>query len=214
MYTLGINTATQNSSVCLLKGKELLGEITWNERSQETKFLIPAVDKLLDNSGIHLENLEQLILISGPGPFTGLRIGVVLANALAQNLAGLNMFELNTFQFLQLRSLAKPETILINAGGEMVFKLDLKNREAASLDRKTVSQEVLIQKLSECEWDSAEMDLSPKQGEIIGLDPGIQKELISFAEVCVKLIEEKELNEYSVKELPLLPYYVKSPSIN
>jgi len=218
MYTLGINTATQNSSVCLLKETEVLGEITWNERSQETKFLIPSVDELLKKSGIQTQDLEQLIIVSGPGPFTGLRIGVVLANSLAQNLERLKVFELNTFQFLLLRSKLRsgesPNMILINAGGEMVFELKLKNRKAEELRRKVISKEVKIQRITESKASLVEMDLSPKQVNVLGQEAISGSESLSFAEVCVKLIEENKLNAYSETEMPVLPYYVKDPSIN
>lgn len=214
ILSLGINTATQTSSVCLLLNEKVIGKKSWNEKSQESKFLIPAIQEMLDEAKYQVKDIDQLILIKGPGPFTGIRIGVVLANALAQNIPNIKVFTLNTFQFLSLRSESKAQHILINAGGEMLFKLDTENLKAEELDEEIVSKNVVIQKASDLQDFTAETDISEKQAEILVNNISFLYESKSFAEVCSKLIEENALSKYSESEMPVIPFYLKNPSIN
>ncbi|HUD05045.1 MAG TPA: tRNA (adenosine(37)-N6)-threonylcarbamoyltransferase complex dimerization subunit type 1 TsaB [Patescibacteria group bacterium] len=49
-------------------------------RSEAT---LPAIDKLLRNSKSKIEEIEKVEVNKGPGSFTGLRVGVAIANALS-----------------------------------------------------------------------------------------------------------------------------------
>jgi len=214
--TLAINTATQISAVCLLKGSEILDEKTWEVRAKETEYLIPSVDKMLKDQKLEVSDIEQVVVVKGPGPFTGLRIGVVFANALAQNL-DIPIFALNTFQFLNLSALEKFERIIINAGGEMVFLLDVKDLNNKVLSKSEIQNKLEIIKLSEVMNSETERktlaDLSEKQNKLIPKGLQFVEETLSLAEVVAKLIEKRELKGYSEFEVPVLPYYVKNPSI-
>ncbi len=44
---------------------------------------LPAVDKLLDKNFLKVGEIEKIEVKRGPGSFTGLRVGVAIANALS-----------------------------------------------------------------------------------------------------------------------------------
>lgn len=50
---------------------------------RQAEKLLPAITKLLATKKLGLRNLTAVAVISGPGPFTALRIGVVTANTIA-----------------------------------------------------------------------------------------------------------------------------------
>lgn len=70
--------------------------------------LLPEIQKLLDRSNIKLDQLTGLAVFQGPGSFTGLRIGLTVANTLAYSLSvpivgstGQNWFEEGSKQIPQ-----------------------------------------------------------------------------------------------------------------
>lgn len=83
MKLLAIETATQAGGAALLDGDRVVAEYTLNVRDTHSERLMPAVDRLLSDSGWDLDRLEGLAVSVGPGSFTGLRIGVSTAKGLA-----------------------------------------------------------------------------------------------------------------------------------
>jgi len=86
MITLGIDTTTLACSVALLQDDTLLAEATLNIKKTHSERLMPLLDNLLEESGIEREAIDAIAVAAGPGSFTGLRIGVSTARALAQGL--------------------------------------------------------------------------------------------------------------------------------
>lgn len=50
---------------------------------QKAQIVLPMTEKLLEKHGLNLNNLTSIEVNTGPGSFTGLRVGVAIANALA-----------------------------------------------------------------------------------------------------------------------------------
>jgi tRNA threonylcarbamoyladenosine biosynthesis protein TsaB len=78
---LAIDTATQTMSLALHDGAELLLEETWQTSNNHTVELAPAVFALLARAG--KPSLTAMAVSVGPGTYTGLRVGVSLAKAMA-----------------------------------------------------------------------------------------------------------------------------------
>jgi tRNA threonylcarbamoyladenosine biosynthesis protein TsaB len=80
---LGIETATQQVSVAIggHEGVIALFETSRGRRHAET--LVPAIDFLCDRADIGLEDIGVVAVDVGPGLFTGMRVGLATAKALA-----------------------------------------------------------------------------------------------------------------------------------
>ena len=81
---LAIETATQQLGVAALEGERVLAsyEVLADQPPHAVE-LPGAVQRVLQEAGGRLDQVEALILDIGPGSFTGLRIGVAFAKALA-----------------------------------------------------------------------------------------------------------------------------------
>lgn len=100
MYILAIETTGPFGSVCLINEnrKPLAYEVTTEEMSH-MKNLIPMCDAVLKEAGIEKKDLTHIACSIGPGSFTGVRVGVSTARALAQvlNLPAIPVGTLDAF---------------------------------------------------------------------------------------------------------------------
>ncbi len=79
---LAVDTATENCSVALRLGDEVIHRSAIAPREHTTKIL-PMVDNVLAEAGMKLSQLDGLAFGRGPGSFTGVRIGIGIAQGLA-----------------------------------------------------------------------------------------------------------------------------------
>jgi len=83
MIVLGIETATAACGVALVGADGLLGTIQIAARLVHSERLVPMIDALFAESGVRRTDLQGVAVSQGPGSFTGLRIGVATAKAIA-----------------------------------------------------------------------------------------------------------------------------------
>jgi tRNA threonylcarbamoyladenosine biosynthesis protein TsaB len=86
MLILGIETATEQVSVAIGGHEGVLGlvEICRGRRHAET--LVPAVEFVCAQADVRLDEISVVAVDVGPGLFTGMRVGLASAKALAQAL--------------------------------------------------------------------------------------------------------------------------------
>jgi tRNA threonylcarbamoyladenosine biosynthesis protein TsaB len=80
---LAIDTATALIGVSLDDGDQVLVERIWRSPRHHTVQLGPEVALTLQSAGASVEDLSVIAVASGPGSYTGLRIGMALAKGLA-----------------------------------------------------------------------------------------------------------------------------------
>jgi len=80
---LGIDTSTQSVGIAIYDGHQILCEESWISRRFHTVELAGAVDANLKRAGLNPKDLDLLAVATGPGSFTGLRIGMALVKGLA-----------------------------------------------------------------------------------------------------------------------------------
>jgi tRNA threonylcarbamoyl adenosine modification protein YeaZ len=88
VLVLALDTATPTLVVGLARwspdaGTEVLAERAVPSGTRHAELLTPAIAGVLDDAGLTMGDLDVVVTGLGPGPFTGLRVGVVTAAALA-----------------------------------------------------------------------------------------------------------------------------------
>jgi tRNA threonylcarbamoyladenosine biosynthesis protein TsaB len=79
---LNIDTATEHASICLSRGEESLGLIESTDQKNHAAFLQPAIEQLMKNTNISLQDLDAVAVTAGPGSYTGLRVGLASAKGI------------------------------------------------------------------------------------------------------------------------------------
>ncbi len=81
---LALETATRACSAALFTATgDLLGHRHAEDGPAHTQLLLPFVHAVLGDAGVDLEAITTVVVSMGPGSYTGLRIGVATARALA-----------------------------------------------------------------------------------------------------------------------------------
>src|SRR5687768_8833714 len=86
MYILHIETSTSACSVALSRGRNVLDSIHLKEGMNHTALLAPSIEKLLKSNNLKTKDLEAVSISSGPGSYTGLRVGASTAIGMAYSL--------------------------------------------------------------------------------------------------------------------------------
>jgi tRNA threonylcarbamoyladenosine biosynthesis protein TsaB len=84
---LALDTSTPITELFLAdSGGKILKQIKAETGNQLSEQLLQIIEDALKDADLKLSNLTGLIFVSGPGSFTGLRIGASTVNALAYSL--------------------------------------------------------------------------------------------------------------------------------
>jgi len=67
-------------------GEQALAEVSVDAGRSHLEMLLPCIHELLDNAGMVMQDMEAIAVGIGPGAFSGLRVGIATARALAQSL--------------------------------------------------------------------------------------------------------------------------------
>jgi len=235
MIILGINSATARAAVAVVKnaikkiaktrvaGNEpatvnaRAGGKTrpyfaksWESNRDEGEKLLPAVQLAL--KALKKEKPDLIFVVRGPGSFTGLRIGVTVANMLASVLS-VKVSSIDTFEYLRARvpvNLRKKTAVILKAGGEFVAVMTPRKKTSQRLNKAELAG--FFRKHPTVK--SAVSDMSRAEMEKIALPKGIkwlgEKELSGIAEVIVELAKGLRAQKMVSPKYLLPPKITKS----
>jgi tRNA threonylcarbamoyl adenosine modification protein YeaZ len=76
---LAVDTATPAVTVALHDGSSVVAETTRVDARRHGELLLPLIDSTLREAGLKLDAVTGLVVGVGPGPYTGLRVGLATA---------------------------------------------------------------------------------------------------------------------------------------
>ena len=83
MYILTIRTDKPEAEIGLYQASQQQAYETWQAHRQLAETIHSKLQQLLDTEQLSFAQLKGIVVFQGPGSFTGLRIGITVANALA-----------------------------------------------------------------------------------------------------------------------------------
>ena len=83
MITLFIDTSNQDVSIALLKDGKVINKITKSIPNEHSKYAVSYIDEVLKKSEITPKEVQSIMVVNGPGSFTGVRIGLTIAKVYA-----------------------------------------------------------------------------------------------------------------------------------
>ncbi len=83
MNILAIESAAQSAGAAVYSGDKLISEQFLNNGLTHSQTLLPLVDAALAAAGLAVSDMDAVAVSSGPGSFTGVRIGMGTAKGLA-----------------------------------------------------------------------------------------------------------------------------------
>ncbi len=89
--------------------RQIIDKIEWQVKGNESSTLIPQIDTLIKQNNIKYQDLENIVLVNGPGSFTWVRTTVLAANSINyiinKNMTALSFFDLhNTYPIIKASS--------------------------------------------------------------------------------------------------------------
>jgi tRNA threonylcarbamoyl adenosine modification protein YeaZ len=77
---LALDTATPAVTVALHDGTDVVASSSQVDARRHGELLLPAVDRVLAEAGLRLDAVTGIVVGIGPGPYTGLRVGLMTAD--------------------------------------------------------------------------------------------------------------------------------------
>lgn len=133
---LAIETSIKNGSLSLLNNTDEIDGWTGNDAISRSEDLLPQIKQILNRNNIHLNQLEAIAVSIGPGSFTGLRVGLATAKALALSAAcritGVSILEAMAQTFIREEEIAAIVSV-VSAGRGLFFWQVFQNRDSVML---------------------------------------------------------------------------------
>ncbi|OAS84689.1 MULTISPECIES: tRNA (adenosine(37)-N6)-threonylcarbamoyltransferase complex dimerization subunit type 1 TsaB [Metabacillus] len=86
MKVLAIDTTNYVLGIALVDEGNVIGEYITNLKKNHSVRAMPAIDRLLSDCDVTPQQLDKIVVATGPGSYTGVRIGVSIAKTMAWSL--------------------------------------------------------------------------------------------------------------------------------
>jgi tRNA threonylcarbamoyladenosine biosynthesis protein TsaB len=98
-YILNIDTAVVTASICLSEDESIIGFNSNPDLKDHAAWIHTALKGLMKDAGVELKQLDAIAVCSGPGSYTGLRVGMATAKGLCYALQ-IPLITVNTLELM------------------------------------------------------------------------------------------------------------------
>lgn len=158
MRILAVDTSTIAASVAIMENDKLLIEYFVDSKENHSQKIVPMIDEVLRNMGMKPYDIDLFAVITGPGSFTGLRIGVTtiktMAYAMKKPVRGVTTLDTLAFNIPICDAIICP---IINARNNQVYTALYQwkdGKQERITDYMGIDVGELIQKIKETIKDS------------------------------------------------------------
>ncbi len=186
---LFIDSISSPSYICIFdNNRNIIWDININVKWNESSKIIPELSLFLENSNISQNDIENIVVVNGPGSFTWVRTTVLIANTLnyviKKHMTAVNYFELfNNYPIIKSSS-RRDHFVKINNSSNIEI-----------IENELLEKHLINDKITVVFWESW---YNFKNIEIL--------EKIDYK----RIIQELELK----KDTKIEPLYIKKPNIS
>lgn len=83
MRTLFIDTSASDVSISVVCDGKVVASKTENIPNAHSIYTVPFIDEVIKNANLNVNDIDNILVVTGPGSFTGVRIGVTIAKTYA-----------------------------------------------------------------------------------------------------------------------------------
>ncbi len=121
MMILGVDTSSRGGSVAIVDGKAVVGELSSDSAASFSRQLLVMIETLMARHGVSVKDLGAIAVATGPGSFTGIRIGLATAEGVSLA-AGVPVAGISSLEATASASRAQgPFTAALDAGCGNVY---------------------------------------------------------------------------------------------
>lgn len=150
---LGIDSSAISAGCAIMDGDKIVAEEYLNTRHTHSETLLPMIKDVLERSGVQLADLECIAVSSGPGSFTGLRIGVSCVKGLCDGVGvpcvSVSALEAVAYNFVQIDGVV---CVCMDARCKQVYNALFRSENGIITricDDRAISAESLSEELSQ-----------------------------------------------------------------
>jgi tRNA threonylcarbamoyladenosine biosynthesis protein TsaB len=99
MYTLALDTSAQGASVALFKDGNLISEVWHQYDRTHSEHFMTMIEGVLSSHKLTVSQVDDIVVLNGPGSYTGLRIALATAKGLSQPY-GIPIYPVSTLDVL------------------------------------------------------------------------------------------------------------------
>ena len=207
MITLAIDCANFSTSLALSQHNQTLATFENNAPHQESATLISRIQDLFKTSRRSLSDLKDIVVTTGPGSFTGIRLGIAAARGLSLALKipiyAVSSFSWVAHSYQNKFGLSNDLLVVLESKREEIF-FALYCKDLVSLKCPRFLKPEEITHL-----------LNTKQYQIVGDAAGYFNATTQWMPNACDLISYKLTYQHFVEKFdPCRPYYIRSPEIH
>ncbi|WP_395473437.1 tRNA (adenosine(37)-N6)-threonylcarbamoyltransferase complex dimerization subunit type 1 TsaB [Spiroplasma endosymbiont of Nomada rufipes] len=96
MYQLYLDTTNNKLTVVILQANKILASSSFIAWQKQTELAIPTITNLLVKCKIKLKDISKVVIVNGPGSYTGIRVAITFVKTLKVLNSFLTVFTINS----------------------------------------------------------------------------------------------------------------------
>jgi tRNA threonylcarbamoyladenosine biosynthesis protein TsaB len=212
----GLDCTGETCSVALMRGEECLAESGGASARAHLRLLFPTLLECASRAGVRLADLDRVAVTAGPGSFTGLRLGIVMARTMAQVL-GCRVVPVDTLEALARNVPDSPRVVAaLDARRGEIFAACFETR-AGECRRLTADRAFTPEELAGAleSWGGGLLlgSAAARYGPLLGQVPGVRVLPPIFAQIRGSAVALAGRRVEPVAALELAPTYLRSAEV-
>ena len=200
MISLFIDTSIANVSISIVKDGKILSSICEDIPNEHSKYATSYVKKVIDNAGIDANDIDNILVVNGPGSFTGVRIGVTIAKTYGY-LINKNIIPVSSLKSYAISSKNDGMIMSVITANRSNYYVGMYDRNYNEIiDEQFVSRDKLLELIEKYQPYIVSNDFN-----VVG------KHKINKINLDIEKVVEYYLDKKSINYHALVPNYLKLP---